>query len=127
MGTDRRMIPNSTQFPNIIMDNIDKFNDTETKLLIVICRATFGWGKESEWMSRKLLTKRTGKGKTTVTNAISSLVKRGFLVVRSEDGRVISAPEDRRAEGNNHGRLYYSLNILSEVDDFDRPENGTEQ
>jgi len=71
--------PNYTQIPNIILDNIDKFSNTEFKILLLICRKTFGWHKEKDKISYSQLIK-TGLGKNTIPRAINSLKDNGYII-----------------------------------------------
>lgn len=104
--------PNYTQIPNIILDNIDKFSNTEFKILLLICRKTFGWHKEKDKISYSQLIK-TGLGKNTIPRAINTLKDNGYII----------------QTGSPHSGYSYELSIIGltppRVEDI--PTTGTEK
>jgi len=72
--------PNYTQIPNLILDNIHKYSLPEFKILIFICRKTFGWHKKKDRIAYSQIIKGTGLGKNTVPRAVNLLKENGYLI-----------------------------------------------
>ena len=72
--------PNYTQIPNTVFDYwMPRLNPGAFKLLICICRKTFGWHKTSDSISKNQIMKCTGMSKNTVQSAIIELETNGLL------------------------------------------------
>ena len=92
-------IPNFTQVPNIVLDNMmSSLNESELKVLLYICRRTYGFHKEKDAISLSQLTdgimvngerldKGTGLSKRAVVSAISSLTLKNIISC-NKDGYV---------------------------------------
>jgi phage replication O-like protein O len=73
-------LPNSTQIPNILLDKvIPEVSEAVTKVLLVVCRKTFGWQKTWDALSITQLTKLTGLSDRSVETAVTILVKSTLL------------------------------------------------
>lgn len=84
-------IPNFTQVPNVVLDSImSDLNESELKVLLYICRRTYGFHKEKDAISLSQLTdgiivngerldKGTGLSKRAVVSAISSLTLKNII------------------------------------------------
>lgn len=73
--------PNYTQIPNVIFDYwMPLLSAAEFKILLVICRKTFGWHRSSESISKNRLCFISGMSKNTVQTAIEGLESRGLLI-----------------------------------------------
>lgn len=95
-----KLIPNSTQIPNIILDFIiPGIPSAETKCLLYICRRTYGFHKEKDRISLtqfvKGITSRadgekldngTGLSRPSVVEALRNLTGSG-LVISTKDKR----------------------------------------
>jgi len=78
--------PNFTTIPNILLDNIHKFSNSEFKVLMYACRKTFGFHeKESVVMSISYLENGVGLSNVCIIKACASLVDRGFLLKEKSD------------------------------------------
>ena len=74
----------TTPVPNIIFDTfLPTLNKSETKVLLVIIRQTYGWidrrtgsRKQFEWIATSVFEKRTGLSKRIISSAIESLAKK---------------------------------------------------
>lgn len=73
---EKRIIsPNFTQIPNVIFDYwIKKLDHSIFKVLLHLCRKTFGWHTEKVNISKKVLAEETGVSKRTVDKAIEILI-----------------------------------------------------
>lgn len=71
--------PNFTQIPNEILDKMADMTPAEFKVLMAICRKTFGWQKERDVISLSQLEELTGLSRTAVQAGIMAAIKRGML------------------------------------------------
>ena len=99
----RALIPNSTQIPDIILDNwMAELSGAEMKVLLYVARRTYGFGKDSDNISLNqmavgirrrdgtCLDHGTGLSRSGVKAACNTLIQRGILIRinnRSEDNR----------------------------------------
>lgn len=97
---------NYTRFPNIVADNIRDVSNADAKLLITICRQTFGYHREDARLSLSELVELTGISRQGILNSLESLIKRGW-VLRHPKGQSFS----------------YSIN----VETFNEPVNSVDQ
>jgi len=66
--------PNYTQIPNEIIDEwASKLTGSEYKIIIKICRNTFGWQKKKDLISISQIIKSTGIGRTRIVESIKKL------------------------------------------------------
>ena len=93
--------PNYTQIPNDVLDRMFDFTHPEFKVLMLICRQTFGWQRKKHLLSFSFIEKGTGLARETVNNSIFSLCEKKFL--------------NRESSGNS---FRYWLN----VDEFENPD-----
>src|SRR6185312_15353304 len=93
MNDKSRLQPNTTQVPNIILDDfLPLLSDTEFKIIMVIARQTYGWHKSSDRISYTQLEKKTGSSHKSIGNALKSLKDKDLI--------------ETTAKGQN---LYYSI------------------
>ncbi len=72
--------PNYTQTPNIILDHMDRLSDAELRVVLFICRQTFGWQRErTKRCSQSFIAKATGMSGQGVFNATKRLLTTGLL------------------------------------------------
>lgn len=71
--------PNYTQIPNEILDAMDTMTPAAFKVLIAICRRTFGWHKTRDVISLSQLVETTGLSRTAVQAGIMAAIERGLL------------------------------------------------
>jgi len=109
---DKKLIPNSTQIPNIINDFlIPQLPEAETRIILYICRRTFGFHKEEDQIAfsqfingikttdGRLLDMGTGLVRGSVNTALKSLIKSGAVFVR------------RNTKG-----YFYQINLEMDID-----------
>ena len=76
-------VPNHTQTPNELFDDHMRYmSGSELKVILAICRKTFGWHKEQDNISLSQLMELTGLTRSSVINAIKSLIARGLIARR---------------------------------------------
>jgi phage replication O-like protein O len=68
-----RIKPNFTQVPNELLDNIHLFSGAEVRILVVICRQTFGWHKDKDKISLTQFEKKTGLSRPSINSNLKSL------------------------------------------------------
>lgn len=72
--------PNYTQIPNVVLDEwIKILNYSEFKILMIICRKTFGWHKTKDKISYNQLSEMTGICKNTVISSLKKLEDYGLI------------------------------------------------
>lgn len=129
MEKTSQILPNTTQIPNIILDEwLTRLSDCEFKILIVIVRQTLGWvmdddsgrRKERDWLSMSQLGFKTGYGRTKISQNIKSLVEVHRLIEATDlDGNILDTAEKRK---NNRSRIFYRLTLKDpEPTLFDKP------
>lgn len=109
---ENKLIPNSTQIPNIILDIvIPQISESDGKCLLYICRRTFGFHKEIDRISLsqfingiknrdgEKLDNGCGVSRPAVVNALKNLVGSGLVEIT------------RTGNGN-----YYKINL--QISDF---------
>jgi len=80
-------LPNHTQIPNELLDEyMQEMTGAELKVVLVICRKTFGWHKEIDRISFSQLVELTGMTRSSVNSGLQKAMKRG-LIARREVGR----------------------------------------
>ena len=80
-------VPNHTQTPNELFDEHMKLmNGSELKIVLAICRKTFGWHKEQDQISLSQMMEMTGLKRPAVIAGIQSAMSRG-IVARRQIGR----------------------------------------
>jgi len=68
--------PNYTQIPNDILDNyMNQLSGAGIKVLLKICRNTFGWNKDKDKISLSQLVKSTGLCRQSALDAVKELIK----------------------------------------------------
>lgn len=104
----------TTPFPNVLLDKVmPHLKDTEWRILCVIVRQTLGWQdrksknrKISDWLTQTQLVRKTGRDRAALSRAIDTLVQRDYVEVKSEAGKLLSSPQERR---QHKGRLFFAL------------------
>lgn len=72
--------PNFTQVPNIIFDHWMKIlTPGEFKVLLCICRKTFGWSKKKDRISLRQISEFTGLGRQSLPKMLNRLCDLGLL------------------------------------------------
>lgn len=79
-------LPNYTQVPNWFLDNFQDLSLSEIKVMLSICRYTFGYHKDRAKLSLSTLERLTGLTQKSIIAGASDLIKRGW-VVKTPKGR----------------------------------------
>lgn len=112
------MLPNSTQIPNFILDELlPILKPTELTLLLIIIRQTLGWvedtetgrRKEKDWLSSSQLVAKTGYRRKAISGAIQVLSDRRLIMVTDGHGNYLATAKERRGKL----KLYYRFNTSS--------------
>jgi hypothetical protein len=84
-----KLIPNSFQVPNSIVDDfIEKLSGNELKLYLIIIRKTKGWNKEFDGISISQFQEMSGiSSHNTIRNSLKSLEEMGFIQEEKRDGK----------------------------------------
>ena len=97
--------PNYTQIPNVILDKLMKdMGEAELKVVMAVCRGTFGWHKQRKKMSLSYLQNATGLSRQGVLNGIDAAISAGII--------------RRRKSGMS---WEYEIVLVNEVDYFIAP------
>lgn len=79
--------PNYTQIPNALLDdNMPHMKEAELRVVLAICRQTFGWHKDADELSLTQLEAKTGLSRQGVINGIEAALKSG-LIERHKTGK----------------------------------------
>lgn len=83
--------PNFTQVPNEIFDKwMSELSGVEFKILMAICRKTFGWDKRKDKISYSQFIDLSGTGRRQISDAIKKLILLDLIEVNSK----VKAPCD---------------------------------
>jgi len=73
---------NHTQLPNEIIDvHMKNLSHISFKVVVVICRKTFGWHKETDSISLSQIQELTGLSRNSVLKSINELETLGIIIV----------------------------------------------
>jgi hypothetical protein len=118
MESERKLQPNTTQIPHIIIREwLPLLTDTELRVLLIVADQTLGWienaetgkRKERDWISQYQMQKRIQRSERAVRGAIANLVDNlGIIQALKETGEALDSPEKRKKHG---GKIYYRLNL----------------
>lgn len=76
-----------TQIPNYIIDEwMSNMKSSSFKVLMVICRKTLGWQKESDYISQSQIMEITGLSKNAVIRALAELKDKELINVIERQG-----------------------------------------
>ena len=103
--------PNYTQIPNEVFAVMHKMTPAELKVVLAVCRQTFGWHKQRDRISVSQLVVLTGLSRQGVLNGIDAAKEHGFLIAYEV--------------GNS---FEYEINVVEMVNEVDQSEteNGQE-
>lgn len=76
-----------TKIPNEIIDNLCKINLTpyETRILFYLFRKTYGWHKDTDWISLSQFSKNLGIDRRAVHKRLKSLSSKGIITIFKGD------------------------------------------
>jgi len=111
-------MPNTTQIPNYIFDELmPTLSDTELRVLLIICRHTLGWiedpssgrRKEKDWISYSQLCAEAGRQREAVSKALRVLENRHLIKIFDKNGNLLESKVCRVGR-----QLFYRLATSSE-------------
>ncbi len=71
-----------TKIADTILERIaqEKLNGTQLRILLIVWRSTYGWGKKSYSLSESYLSKATGIHKQQIKRELKSMINEGILI-----------------------------------------------
>jgi Bacteriophage replication protein O len=100
------LIPNSFQVPNLLVDRLLPFlSGPQTKVVLLVCRKTFGWGKRVDLISLGQFQQQAGLSRSSVYEALETFVRAGLLLKTSRGRQQVNE---------------WSLNLEANADDVIR-------
>lgn len=119
ISTNAITAPNYTQIPNIVFDYwMAVLSPAEFKVLLCICRKTFGWKKDYDRISLKQLEKMTGLSRKGITQNLDSLIAHGLVTkVKSKTTDGDDAPNQYEINVNcmGEGSEINTLGVVNSV------------
>lgn len=120
--------PNYTQIPNEIFDLwMCKLSPAEFKVLLCICRKTFGWHKQRDSISLKQVEKMTGLGRSGIVIHLKNLVELRLiekLKSKTEDGDDAANQYVVNVNSIGVGSPLNGLPVVHSIDQGGSPLNG---
>lgn len=124
-----KLLPNTTQVPNIILDEwMPQLGDVEFRILMIVVRQTLGWvlddasgrRKERDWISSSQLVLKSGKSRKHISKAVKALIEEHHLIeATNKNGELLDSAEKR---GKSFGQIFYRLTLrMPQVSLFDKP------
>jgi hypothetical protein len=81
LGRNSRVMPNSTQIPNFVIDRLmPTVSNACLAVVIFVCRKTFGWGKAEDRISLTQIEKGTGLSRPWTVKTLAKLTVCGLLL-----------------------------------------------
>lgn len=88
MSRSLELIPNSFQVPNFLVDKLlPHLSGPQAKILMVLCRKTFGWHKREDVISFGQFRDEAGVSRSSAIEALRVFMDAG-LVLKASKGRV---------------------------------------
>jgi phage replication O-like protein O len=104
------LAPNVTYVPNIIFDYwLNRLSPAEFKVLLAICRKTFGWHKVQDKISLTQLEKLTGLSRKGIEKSLKILEKHGLI-----------EKEKSKCPHGGNGVNKYVINVYSVTNEEDQ-------
>ena len=106
--------PNYTQIPNVVLEYwANRLRENELRVLLLICRLTFGWHRSSVEMSLKEMERSLGRSLTVIKRALIGLENFGLI------------ERDRQQEANgDYRKTRYKLKIQVDAGGGARAPSG---
>ena len=95
--------PNYTQIPNAVLDRMHEMSEVCLRVVMAVCRQTFGWQKQRDRLSLTQLQRLTGLSRQGVLNGIAE----------AEDSQVL---QKTPISDNSNAGFYYSIRVVNTVD-----------
>jgi Bacteriophage replication protein O len=84
LSKSSELIPNSFQVPNLLVDRLLPFlSGPQAKILLLVCRKTFGWGKRVDLISFGQFQAEAGVSRSSAYEALETFVRSGLLLKTS--------------------------------------------
>lgn len=116
MSTNIILIPNTTQVPNILLDEvIPKLKPGAVRVLLAIVRFTYGYGKSSDRISLNQLQTITGLSRWGVVEAVNGL------------GDLVMVKQGTKGRGANEYTLNLDITTGKLVKEVDQSKKLTSQ
>jgi hypothetical protein len=104
MALNKSLYPNSTQVPNIIIDEMGALSNSELRIILLVTRKTIGWHKETDYLSYSQIIEITGLSKQSVSDGVNGLVQKGLVKRINKEGESLDpVPTGFR------GKIFYTL------------------
>ena len=108
----------TTMVPNTVFEKLQTLSEKELKVLLVVLRQTIGWidkngkRKSRDWISHRYFIMKTGLSRKSISQAISLLIKKGYIKAESETNGNLEHSSTRKGRM----RIYYSCMLFSKVE-----------
>jgi Bacteriophage replication protein O len=91
LSKSSELIPNSFQVPNLLVDRLLPFlSGPQAKILLLVCRKTFGWGKRVDLISFGQFQTEAGVSRSSTYETLETFVRSGLLLKASHGPRQIN-------------------------------------
>lgn len=104
--------PEYTQFPNEVLDAIDTMKESEIRVMLVLCRYTFGFHRDMWKATLRTLMKKTGMSKQGVLNGVAGLTERGWI--------------EQNRNGVSEWSILFEVNLVDQEGQPSRPPSKKE-
>ena len=74
--------PNHTQIPNIILDSMADMGNAELRVVLAVCRKTFGWQKRQDYLSLTQIQILTGLSRQGAIDGIAYAINNEWITRR---------------------------------------------
>ena len=113
--------PNYTQIPNVILDDLmHDMTESELRVVLAICRKTFGWQKIRDRLSISQLMELTGMSNNGVLNGLTAGIKRGIIKREARGQGFIYELIIQTEEKNSHKKpvnlVIEPINVVNRLD-----------
>lgn len=92
--------PNHTQIPNVILESMAQMGNAELRVVLAVCRKTFGWQKRKDQLSLSQLSNLTGLSRRGTIDGITAALDNEWII-RTKRGQ----------------SFLYSVNLLHQSED----------
>lgn len=77
--SERIRKPNYTQLPNVVLDSAKDLKEGELRVMLLMCRETFGWHRDTARLSITRIQTLTGMSRQGVVTALDLLMEREWI------------------------------------------------
>ena len=91
MSKSSELVPNSFQVPNLLVDRLLPFlSGPQVKVLLLVCRKTFGWGKRVDLISFGQFEAEAGISRSSTYETLEAFVRSGLLLKTARGPRQVN-------------------------------------